>query len=104
MPAVCNAIRNFLYTSFVLYFTVLRRIEVEVLATVDRGDTISEPATKLDYSESYLPCAVGDLVEKELVYTERDDRENESSRRMLAPSNSIRTSSASTPTSTLPSC
>jgi len=33
---------------------VLRRIELEVLATVDRGDTISELATKLDHSESYL--------------------------------------------------
>jgi len=33
---------------------MLRRIELEVLATVDRGDTISELATKLDHSESYL--------------------------------------------------
>ncbi|WP_256944059.1 hypothetical protein, partial [Halobacterium hubeiense] len=31
---------SFLYTSFVLCYTVLRRIELEVLATVDRGDTI----------------------------------------------------------------
>jgi len=38
-----------LYVSFVLYYTVLRRIELEVLATVDRGDTISELATKLDH-------------------------------------------------------
>jgi len=53
---------------------VLRRIELEVLATVDRGDTISEIATKLDHSESYLSRAVGDLVEKGLVYTERDGR------------------------------
>jgi len=53
---------------------VLRRIELEVLATVDRGDTISELATKLDHSESYLSRAVGDLVEKGLVYTERDGR------------------------------
>jgi len=53
---------------------VLRRIELEVLATVDPGDTISELATKLDHSESYLSRAVGDLVEKGLVYTERDGR------------------------------
>ena len=53
---------------------MLRRIELEVLATVDHGETISELATKLDHSESYLSRAVGDLVEKELVYTERDGR------------------------------
>ncbi|MDR5657775.1 winged helix DNA-binding protein [Halodesulfurarchaeum sp. HSR-GB] len=53
---------------------MLRRIELEVLATVERGDTISELATKLDYSESHLSRAVGDLVEKGLVYTERDGR------------------------------
>ncbi|WP_435197662.1 MarR family transcriptional regulator [Natronomonas sp. EA1] len=53
---------------------MLRRIELEVLATVDRGDTISELATKLDHSESYLSRAVADLVEKRLVYTERDGR------------------------------
>ncbi|WP_136602724.1 MarR family transcriptional regulator [Salinigranum halophilum] len=53
---------------------MLRRIELEVLATVERGDTISELATKLDHSESYLSRAVGDLVEKGLVYTERDGR------------------------------
>jgi len=33
-----------------------------------------ELATKLDHSESYLSRAVGDLVEKGLVYTERDGR------------------------------
>jgi DNA-binding MarR family transcriptional regulator len=53
---------------------VLRRIELEVLATVDRGDTISELATKLDHSESYLSRAVADLIEKGLAYTERDGR------------------------------
>jgi len=53
---------------------VLRRIELEVLATVDRGDTISELATKLNHSESYLSRAVAELVEKGLVYTERDGR------------------------------
>ncbi|MGZ0747332.1 MarR family transcriptional regulator [Haloparvum sp. AD34] len=53
---------------------MLRRIELEVLATVDRGDTISELATKLNHSESYLSRAVSDLVEKGLVYTERDGR------------------------------
>jgi len=58
---------------------MLRRIELEVLATVDRGDTISELATKLDHSESYLSRAVGDLAEKGLIYTERDGRRKESS-------------------------
>ena len=53
---------------------MLRRIELEVLATVERGDTISELATKLDHSESYLSRAVANLVEKGLVYTERDGR------------------------------
>jgi len=53
---------------------VLRRIELEVLSTVDRGDTISELAMKLDHSESYLSRAVADLVDKGLVYTERDGR------------------------------
>ncbi|MBX0325637.1 MarR family transcriptional regulator [Halomicroarcula sp. F13] len=53
---------------------MLRRIELKVLATVARGDTISELATKLDHSESYLSRAVADLVEKGLVYTERDGR------------------------------
>jgi len=60
--------------SFVLCYTVLRRIELVVLAAVDRGDTISELATKLNHSESYLSRAVADLVEKGLVYTERDGR------------------------------
>ncbi|MFT4923291.1 MarR family transcriptional regulator [Halorarius litoreus] len=53
---------------------MLRRIELKVLVAVDRGDTISELATKLDHSESYLSRAVGDLVEKGLVHTERDGR------------------------------
>ncbi|MFC7216258.1 MarR family transcriptional regulator [Saliphagus sp. GCM10025334] len=62
---------------------MLRRIELEVLATVERGDTISEIATKLDHSESYLSRAVADLVEKGLVYTERDGR-----RKRVVPSDS----------------
>ena len=45
---------------------MLRRIELEVLATVDRGDTISELATKLEHSESYLSRAVGDVDEADL--------------------------------------
>jgi predicted transcriptional regulator len=53
---------------------VLRRIELEVLATVERGDTVSELATKLNHSESYLSRAVTDLAEKSLLYTERDGR------------------------------
>ena len=60
---------------------MLRRIELEVLAMVDRGDTISELAMKLDHSESYLSRAVADLVEEGLVYTERDGR-----RKRVAPS------------------
>jgi len=83
---------------------VLRRIELEALSTVDRGDTISELATKLDHSESYLSRAVGDLVEKGSSTRNAMAGENESSRRMLAPSNAIGTSSASTPTSSSPSC
>ena len=58
------------------------RIELEVLATVDRGDTISELAIKLDHSESYLSRAVADLVEKGLVYAERNGR-----RKRVVPSN-----------------
>ena len=53
---------------------MLRRIELGILATVDRGDTISELATKLDHSESYLSRAIADLVEKGLLYTELDGR------------------------------
>ncbi|WP_255194709.1 MarR family transcriptional regulator [Natronobeatus ordinarius] len=62
---------------------MLRRIELEVLATVERGDTISDLATKLDHSESYLSRAVADLREKGLVYTERDGR-----RKRVVPSDS----------------
>ncbi|GAB7121089.1 hypothetical protein JCM9743_35590 [Natrinema sp. JCM 9743] len=62
---------------------MLRRIELEVLTTVERGDTISELATKLDHSESYLFRAVADLVEKGLGYTERDGR-----RKQVVPSDS----------------
>ncbi len=62
---------------------MLRRIELEVLATAERGDTISEIATKLDHSESYLSRAVADLVENGLVYTERDGR-----RKRVVPSDS----------------
>ena len=53
---------------------MLRRIELEALATVECGDTISEIATKLDHSESYLFRVVADLVEKGTVYTERGGR------------------------------
>ncbi len=62
---------------------MLRRIELEVLATVERGDTISDLATKLDHSESYLSRAVMDLRENGLVYTERDGR-----RKRVVPSDS----------------
>lgn len=53
---------------------MLRRIELEVLAAVERGDTVSELATKLGHSESYLSRAVTDLAGKGLLYTERDGR------------------------------
>jgi len=62
---------------------VLRRIELEVLATVERGDTISDLASKLGHSESYLSRAVIGLRDKGLVYTERDGR-----RKRVIPSNS----------------
>lgn len=58
--------------SFVLCYNMLRSIELEILATVERGDTISEIAAKLDHSESYISRAVTDLSEKGLIYTERD--------------------------------
>ncbi len=54
---------------------MLRSIELDVIATVEPGDTISELATKLNHSESYLSRAVADLVEKGLVYIERDGRQ-----------------------------
>jgi len=60
---------------------VLRGIELAVLAAVERGDTISELATKLDHSESYLSRAVAALTEKGLVYTQRDGR-----RKLVIPS------------------
>jgi len=59
-----------LYSSFELCYSVLLRLELEVLATSDRGDPITQLATKLDHSESYLSRAVGDLVEKGFVYDE----------------------------------
>jgi len=81
---------------------VLRRIELEALSTVDRGDTISELATKLDHSESYL--SVPSVTSSRRGSSTRNAMagENESSCRMLAPSNAIGTSSASTPTSSSP--
>ncbi len=53
---------------------MLRRIELKILDTVDCGDTISKLATKLDHTKSFLSHAVAELVEKGLVYTERDGR------------------------------
>ncbi|MFD1588459.1 transcriptional regulator TrmB [Halorientalis brevis] len=53
---------------------MLGRIELEVLATGERGDTISELSEKLDHSESYVSRAVSTLAEKGLCYTERDGR------------------------------
>lgn len=59
-----------------LYYIVLQRIELEVLTSVDWGDTFSEFEMKLDHSESYLSRAVADLVKRGLIYTGRDDRRN----------------------------
>ncbi|GGN25818.1 MarR family transcriptional regulator [Halarchaeum nitratireducens] len=53
---------------------MLGSIELEVLATVERGDTISDIAAKLNHSKSYVSRAVTDLSEKGLIYTERDGR------------------------------
>ena len=53
---------------------MLGSIELEILATVERGDTISDIAAKLDHSESYVSRAVTDLFERGLVYTARDGR------------------------------
>ncbi|RBI60047.1 transcriptional regulator TrmB [halophilic archaeon] len=63
---------------------MLRGIELEILAKAERGDTISDIAGKLDYSESYVSRAVTDLAEKGLIYTERD-----SGRKRVIPSNSL---------------
>ena len=60
--------------SFVLCYNVLGRIELEVLANANRGDTISEISEKLGHSESYVSRAVSDLSEKGLCHTERDGR------------------------------
>lgn len=53
---------------------MLRRIELEILATVERGDTIAELATKLDLSESYTSRVVSALDENGLVYLETEHR------------------------------
>ncbi len=83
---------------------MLRGIELKVLAAVERGDTISELATKLDHSESYLSRAIAELTEKGLVYTQRDGRRKRVIPSDARGSNSTRISSASTPTSSFPNC
>ena len=40
---------------------MLQRLVLKILATVERGDTISEIVTKLGHSEGYLSPAVEDL-------------------------------------------
>jgi hypothetical protein len=45
-----------------LCYTVLRRIEFENPATVERGNTISEFAITFDQRESYLSGTVADLA------------------------------------------
>lgn len=53
---------------------MLRGSELEVLATVERGDTIAEIAAELEYSESYVSRVVADLAAKNLLYADRDGR------------------------------
>jgi hypothetical protein len=60
--------------------------ELEVLATVERGDTISELATKLDHSESYLSRAVGGLVETDDDRSPKWDKFQELAADILSPS------------------
>jgi len=60
---------------------MLGRIELEVLATAERGDTITQISEKLDHSESYVSRAISDLNEKGLCHTERDGR-----RKRVSPS------------------
>jgi predicted transcriptional regulator len=53
---------------------VLKTAELEVLAAVEPGDTVSEIADSLGYSESYVSRAVAGLAEKGLVSTTTDGR------------------------------
>lgn len=53
---------------------MLGTVELEVLAELERGDTVTDLASKLEHSESYVSRAVSDLEERSLVYTERDGR------------------------------
>lgn len=55
--------------------------ELEILATVEPGDTILDLATRLDHSESYVSRSVAALSEKGLVDTERNGR-----RKLVTPS------------------
>jgi predicted transcriptional regulator len=49
---------------------VLGSAELEILVTVNRGDSIAEIAATLDHSDSYVSRAVSTLAEKGLVYNE----------------------------------
>lgn len=60
-----------LYTGFVLCYTVLRRIELEMLAAVKRSDTIFELATKLGHSESSLASRHGPQQERSSLHGTR---------------------------------
>ncbi|WP_049942151.1 MarR family transcriptional regulator [Haloterrigena turkmenica] len=62
---------------------MLRSSELEVLATIERGDTIADLANRLEYSESYVSRVVADLAAKNLLYTDRDGR-----RKRVRPSDS----------------
>jgi DNA-binding transcriptional ArsR family regulator len=52
----------------------LGNAELEILATVEPGETVSDIAARLGYSESYVSRAVTDLADLGLIYTERDGR------------------------------
>lgn len=60
---------------------MLGTAELEILATVNRGDSITEIAANLGHSESYVSRAVSTLAEKGLVYTKQEGR-----RKQVVPS------------------
>lgn len=71
---VVTILETLLCITFVFCYTVLGGIELEILATVEDGDTISDLAAELDHSESYLSRAVATLTDTGLVYTTSDGR------------------------------
>jgi predicted transcriptional regulator len=53
---------------------VIRNSELAVLGVLERGDTITDVAAKVDRDESHVSRTVSDLEEKGFVRTERDGR------------------------------